>query len=61
MSLIDKIKAMFSGGSDSHDHDSHAGHDHAHSQAGAAVDDAPPAPVDPMGAPMPPADADERP
>ena len=60
MSLMDKIKAMFSGGSDAHDHDhSHAGHDHAHGHD--AVDAVPPAPADPMGAPMPPADADERP
>lgn len=58
MSLMEKIKSMFSGGSDAPDHDhSHAGHDHAHGNDEPAVA----APVDPMGAPMPPADPDERP
>ena len=53
MSFMDKLKAMFSGGSstaghdhghshDGHDH-SHEGHDHAH-----AIDDVPPAPAAPM-------------
>ena len=54
MSLMDKLKAMFSGGSDSPDH-SHEGHDHAHDHP-AAVDDVPPAPptpVDPLGTSMP--------
>ena len=61
MSLMDKIKSMFSGGSESHDH-SHAGHDHSHEDL--AVGDVPPAPVDPIGTPAatpPPADPDERP
>jgi hypothetical protein len=52
MSFIDKLKAMFSGGSsttehDHHDH-SHDGHDHSHD----AMDDvpaAPAAPMDPLG------------
>ena len=51
MSLLDKIKAMFSGGSESQDR-SHEGHDHA-----AAVEDVPPpvppTPVDPLGSSMP--------
>lgn len=58
MSLMDKLKAMLSGGSDSHDH-SHDGHDHAHDH-GAAVDDVPPAPtapLDPPGTSMPEAGA----
>jgi hypothetical protein len=42
MSLMDKLKSMFSGGSsdaaDTHDHD-HAGHDHSHEP------DAPPLPA----------------
>lgn len=52
MSFLDKLKAMFSGGSsttehDHHDH-SHEGHDHSHD----AMDDvpaAPAAPMDPLG------------
>jgi len=56
MSLMDKLKAMISGGSDSHDH-SHAGHDHDHTHDhGTAVDDVPPAPaapLDPLGTSMP--------
>ena len=53
MSFMDKLKAMFGGGSDSHD--SHDGHDHAHDH-GTAVDDVPPAPaapLDPLGTSMP--------
>ena len=63
MSLMDKIKSMFSGGSDASD-DSHAGHSHARDQEDLAVGDVPPPPVDPLGSPMPgapPADRDERP
>ncbi len=63
MSLMDKLKAMFSGGSDSHDH-SHDGHDHSHDDHGhdhgIAVDDVPPAPaapLDPLGTSMPEAGA----
>jgi len=56
MSLMDKLKAMISGGSDSRDH-SHAGHDHDHTHGhGTAVDDvptAPAAPLDPLGTSMP--------
>jgi hypothetical protein len=48
MSLMDKIKSFFSGGSgaDAHDHagHDHSGHDHTHEPA------APP--VDPVGTPM---------
>ncbi len=54
MSFMDKLKAMFTGGSDSHDH-SHDGHDHSHDH-GVAVDDVPPAPaapLDPLGTSMP--------
>ena len=45
MSLMDKIKSLFSGGSSAgaHDHD-HAGHDHAHEPAPLA---------DPSGTSMP--------
>jgi len=60
MSFMDKLKAMFSGGSDSHDHShddhSHAGHghDHDHSHdAGAEVPATPAAPLDPLGTSMP--------
>jgi len=76
MSFMDKIKAMFSGGSaaehdhshDGHDH-SHDGHDHAHADhSHDAMDDVPPmpaAPLDPLGtaapeATMPPAGDDDR-
>jgi len=59
MSFMDKLKAMFTGGSDSHGHShdghSHEGHDHSHDH-GAAVDDVPPAPaapLDPLGTSMP--------
>jgi hypothetical protein len=50
MSFMDKLKAMFSGGSSTteHDHHSHEGHDHSHD----AMDDvpaAPAAPMDPLG------------
>ena len=65
MSFMDKIKEMFSGGSDDdshagHDH-SHEGHDHSHDDHDHAADaakatsapyDPPAIPVDPMGAPM---------
>ena len=56
MSFMDKLKAMFSGGSDSHDHShddhSHEGHDpdHDHSHDAAAEV---PAPLDPLGTSMP--------
>jgi hypothetical protein len=56
MSLMDKIKSLFSGGSDGHshaDHD-HAGHDHSHEPV------APPMPpADPAGMPTADAPADE--
>ncbi len=63
MSFMDKLKAMFTGGSDSPDH-SHDGHDHSHGdhdhshddEQVAAVDDVPPAtaaPLDPLGTSMP--------
>jgi len=58
MSLMDKIKSMFSGGSDAQD----AGSDVALDDL--AIDEVPPAPVDPLGTPAPdtaPADPDERP
>ena len=58
MSLMDKIKAMFSGGSDAQDAGSDAAPDDL------AIDEVPPAPVDPLGTPTPqppPADPDERP
>ena len=71
MSFMDKLKAMFSGGSDAHDRDhSDTGHDRANEHEDLAVGDVPPAPVDPIGTPMPgappattppPADPDERP
>jgi len=60
MSLMDKIKSMFSGGSDDHDHD-HAGSHHPHEDL--AGGDVPPAPVDPIGTPAatpPPADRDQQ-
>ena len=52
MSFMDKLKAMFSGGSKSDDHSHDGGRDHDHS----AVDDVPPAtaaPLDPLGTSMP--------
>jgi ABC-type Zn2+ transport system substrate-binding protein/surface adhesin len=75
MSLMDKIKEFFSGGSsaEEHDHDDHAGHDHAghdhsgHDHAHEAA--APMTPADPAGMaePMPepmqpaePAEAERR-
>jgi len=57
---MDKIKSMFSGGSDDHDH-AQAGPDHAREDL--AVGDVPPAPVDPIGTPAatpPPPDRDEQ-
>ena len=52
MSLMDKVKSFFSGGSsaDAHDHTGHdhAGHDHDHSHEPAA----PMPPADPAGTPM---------
>jgi hypothetical protein len=59
MSFLDKLKAMFSGGSsttehDHHDH-SHEGHDHSHGDHDHShdpIDDvpaAPAAPMDPLG------------
>jgi len=50
MSLMDKLKSLFSGGSgtDAHDH-SHAGHDHSHEEHAAA--ETPVAPLDPLGTP----------
>ena len=60
MSLMEKIKSMFSGGSDSQDH-SHAGHDRSHAHEDLVVEDVPPAPVDPISTPAtPPADRDEQ-
>ncbi len=61
MSFMDKVKAMFTGGSDSHDdhsHDdhSHEGHDHDHDHshdAAAEVPATPAAPLDPLGTSMP--------
>ena len=64
MSLMDKIKEFFSGGSSAGEHDDHAGHDHAgHDHAGhdhsghdhAHEPAAPMAPADPTGMaePMP--------
>lgn len=47
MSLMDKIKSFFSGGSSADAHD-HAGHDHDHSHEPSAA--MPPA--DPAGVPM---------
>jgi hypothetical protein len=61
MSFLDKLKAMFSGGSSAeHDH-SHEGHDHSHD----AMDDVPPppaAPMEPLGTtdPEPMAGEDDR-
>ena len=62
MSLMDKIKSMFSGGSDAQDSSSDVPLDEL------AIDEVPPAPVDPVGTPMaeappaatPPADPDEQ-
>lgn len=57
MSLMDKIKSMFSGGSDAQDTSSDAAVDDL------AIDEVPPAPVDPIGTPAPdtrPADPDEQ-
>ena len=54
MSLMDKIKSLFSGGSDGHSHADHAGHDHSHEPV------APPMPpADPAGMPTADAPADE--
>ena len=56
MSLMDKIKSLFSGGSDEHSHagHDHAGHDHSHEPV------APPMPpADPAGMPTADAPADE--
>jgi ABC-type Zn2+ transport system substrate-binding protein/surface adhesin len=62
MSFMDKLKAMFSGGSDSHDHShddhSHEGHDHDHdhdhsADAAADLPATPAAPLDPLGTSMP--------
>jgi hypothetical protein len=56
MSLMDKIKEMFSGGSDAQDASSDVALDDL------AIDEVPPAPVDPVGTPAdtPPADPDEQ-
>lgn len=54
MSLMDKIKAMFSGGSDAQDSQSDAARDDL------AIDEVPPAPVEPMSTSAP-TDPDERP
>jgi hypothetical protein len=55
MSFMDKLKAMFSGGSDTQDAGSDAAVDDL------AIDEVPPAPVDPIGTPAPPpADRDEQ-
>ena len=56
MSLMDKIKSLFSVGSDGHshaDHD-HAGHDHSHEPV-----TPPMPPADPAGMPTADAPADE--
>ena len=56
MSLMDKIKSLFSGSSDEHSHagHDHAGHDHSHEPV------APPMPpADPAGMPTADAPADE--
>ena len=60
MSFMDKLKAMFTGGSDSHDqsHDDHSheghGHDHDHSEdAATELPETPAAPLDPLGTSMP--------
>jgi hypothetical protein len=69
MSFMDKLKAMFSGGSSPMEHDhSHDGHDHAHEghdHSHDAMDDvpaAPAAPMDPLGTtePEPMAGEDDR-
>jgi hypothetical protein len=60
MSFINKIKTMLTGGSDAQS-DSHAGHDRASEHDDLAVGEVPPAPVDPLGTPLPPADSDDRP
>ncbi|MBA2333198.1 MAG: hypothetical protein H0V94_10465 [Actinobacteria bacterium] len=55
MTFMDKLKAMFTGGSSSHEH-SHDGHDHADHDHATALDDVPPAPaapLDPLGTSMP--------
>jgi hypothetical protein len=66
MSFMDKIKAMFSGGSDADDRTAPS----AARDDDLAIEDVPPAPVDPLGtsmpgvppaAPPPPADRDEQP
>ena len=65
MSLMDKIKSMFSGGSDSQE----ASGSSAATEEDLSIGDVPPAPVDPLGTPMtdsppaatpPPADRDEQ-
>ena len=57
MSLMDKVKSLFSGGSsaDAHDHagHDHAGHDHSHEPAPTMP------PADPAGMPMSEPDAGE--
>ncbi len=62
MTFMDKLKAMFTGGSTSHEHShdghdhSHDGHDHADHDHATALDDVPPAPaapLDPLGTSMP--------
>jgi ABC-type Zn2+ transport system substrate-binding protein/surface adhesin len=60
MSFMDKVKAMFTGGSDSQDHShddhSHEGHDHEHDHSHDAVAEVPAtpaAPLDPLGTSMP--------
>ena len=66
MSLMDKIKSLFSGSSDEHSHagHDHAGHDHAgHDHAGHDHSHEPVAPpmppADPAGMPTADAPADE--
>ena len=66
MSLLDKIKSMFSGGS-SADTDAHAGHDHSHNgddhshEPVPAAPEAVPAAPDPVPAPNPVAEDETRP
>lgn len=61
MSIMDKLKAMFSGGSSAEKDHSHDGHDHSHAGHDHAMDDAPPtpaAPMDPLGTATPPASSE---
>jgi hypothetical protein len=59
MSLLDKIKSMFSGGS-SDTTDAHAGHDHAGQDKSPEPAAPPTAPADPAGMPTPDAAPSEE-